>query len=130
MSSSPSLDLEQLFHEHHHDLLAMLRCMVGCPATAADLAQEAYVRLADASPSRDIISPRAFLLRIAKNLALDHFWKQKFRGDRQTSIEEAADTRGAGSAMSGLSARTRSVFVLRRVYGYSYPEIAAQNGNV
>jgi len=29
-------------------------------------------------------------------------------------------------ALSGLSARTRSVFVLRRVYGYSYLEIAAQ----
>lgn len=33
---------------------------------------------ADASPSRDIVSPRAFLFRIAKNLALDDFRKQSF----------------------------------------------------
>lgn len=145
VSPSRSLDLEQLFHEHHHDLLAMLRRMVGCPATAADLAQEAYVRLVDASPANDIVSPRAFLFRTAKNLALDHFRKQKFRGDRQTSIDEIEDipvdapsaetqvydkqrVAALETALGGLSPRTRSVFIMRRVYGYSYQEIAVRMG--
>lgn len=145
MSASPSIDLERLFHEHQRDLLAMLRRMVGCQETAADLAQEAYIRLADVPTSQIIASPRAFLFRTATNLALDHFRKQKFRGQRQTSLEEAeqvpTDTRPIDAqahdkqlvatlekALSALPDRTRAVFAMRRVYGYSYQEIAAQLG--
>lgn len=67
----------------------MLRRMVGCQETAADLAQEAYIRLARVPTSQVIVSPLAFLFRTAMNLALDHFRKEKFRGQRQTSLEEA-----------------------------------------
>lgn len=140
MSTSPPLDLERLFHEHQRDLLAMLRRMVGCHDTAADLAQETYLRLADMPVSQFIVSPRAFLFRTAKNLALDHFRKQKFRG-RQAPLEEAealptdevsAETQVYNKqrvstlerTLAELPARTQSVFVLRRVYGYSYREIA------
>lgn len=73
------------------------------------------------------------------------FRKQKFRGQRQTSLEEAeqvpTDTRPIDAqahdkqlvatlekALSALPDRTRAVFALRRVYGYSYQEIAAQLG--
>lgn len=145
MNVSPSIDLERLFQEHQRDLLAMLRRMVGCQETAADLAQEAYIRLADVPTSQIIVSPRAFLFRTATNLALDHFRKQKFRGQRQTSLEEAeeipTDTRPIDAqahdkqlvatlekALSGLPDRTRAIFAMRRVYGYSYQEIAAQLG--
>ncbi|MBK9113946.1 MAG: hypothetical protein IPM88_20465 [Nitrospira sp.] len=58
MSASPSIDLERLFHEHQRDLLAMLRRMVGCQETAADLAQEAYIRLVDVPTSQIIASSR------------------------------------------------------------------------
>lgn len=145
MNVSPSIDLERLFHEHQRDLLAMLRRMVGCQETAADLAQEAYIRLADLPTSQIISSPRAFLFRTATNLALDHFRKQKFRGQRQASLEEAeqipTDQRPIDAqaydkqliatlekVLSTLSERTRAVFAMRRVYGYSYQEIAAQLG--
>ncbi len=143
MSASPSIDLERLFQEHQRDLLAMLRRMVGCQETAADLAQEAYIRLADLPTSKMILSPRAFLFRTATNLALDHFRKQKFRGQRQTSLDEAehvpTDARAIDAqaydkqlvatlekVLCSLSDRTRAVFVMRRVYGHSYQEIAAQ----
>lgn len=145
MSASPSIDLERLFHEHQRDLLAMLRRMVGCQETAADLAQEAYIRLADVPSSHIIVSPRAFLFRTATNLALDHFRRQKFRGQRQTSLEEAeqvpTEARPVDAqaydkqlvatlekALSTLPDRTRAVFAMRRVYGYSYQEIATQLG--
>jgi RNA polymerase sigma factor (sigma-70 family) len=143
MSASPSIDLEHLFQEHQRDLLAMLRRMVGCQETAADLAQEAYIRLADIPTSQVISSPRAFLFRTATNLALDHFRKQKFRGQRQASLDEAehvpTDARAIDAqvhdkqliatlerALATLSSRTRAIFAMRRVCGYSYQEIAAQ----
>ena len=142
MNTSPAFDLEHLFQEHQRDLLAMLRRMVGCRETAADLAQEAYIRLADVPTSHIITSPRAFLFRTATNLALDHFRKQKFRGQRQASLEEAenvpTDARAIDAqvhdkqlvatlerALATLSDRTRAIFAMRRVYGYSYQEIAA-----
>ncbi|WHZ14852.1 MAG: RNA polymerase sigma-70 factor [Nitrospira sp.] len=145
MKVSPSLDLERLFQEHQGALLSMLRRMVGCRDTAADLAQEAYIRLADVPPSQVIASPRAFLFRTATNLALDHFRKQKFRGQCQTQLDEAeqipSDTSSIETqtyakqqvstlerTLAGLSVRTRSAFVLCRVYGFSYQEIAARLG--
>ncbi|GMV50561.1 MAG: putative RNA polymerase sigma factor FecI [Nitrospirae bacterium] len=145
MDTLPSLDLERLFLEHQRDLLAMLRRMVRCRETAADLAQEAYIRLADVPTSQVISSPRAFLFRTATNLALDHFRKQKFRGRRQAPLEDAeqvpTDMRAVDAqahdkqvvamlerALSTLSERTRAVFAMRRVQGYSYQEIAARLG--
>lgn len=123
----------------------MLRRMVGCQDTAADLAQEAYVRLAHLPASQTIASPKAFLFRTATNLALDHFRREKHRGQKQRSLDEAEkipteappadqqvyDRQRIASlevALTNLSERTRSVFVLRRVYGYSYQEIAVQLG--
>jgi RNA polymerase sigma factor (sigma-70 family) len=145
MSVSPPLDLERLFREHWDTLLNMLRRMVGCPATAADLAQEAFVRLADIPQARVISSPRAFLFRIAANLALDHFRMENRRNRCRVSIEEVEKVvsdeppidrqlhdkqrvAALEKVLAGLSPRTQTIFVLRRVYGYSYREIARQLG--
>ncbi|MCC2642997.1 MAG: putative polymerase sigma factor FecI (sigma9) [Nitrospira sp.] len=145
MNASPSLDLERLFQEHQRALLAMLRRMVGCQDTAADLAQEAYTRLADVPTSQVIASPRAFLFRTATNLALDHFRKQKLRAQCQAPLEEAEQIPSEAPSieiqtyakqrvsalektLAGLSVRTRSAFVLCRIYGFSYQEIAARLG--
>lgn len=138
-------DIERLFRDHQGELLKVLRHMVGCRETASELAQEAYTRLAQLPTSQVIVSPKAFLFRTATNLALDHFRKESYRGRRQATLDEAEDIPSSApsaevdcydkeltllleQALRTLSAKSRDVFVLRRIYGYSYEEIAAQLG--
>ncbi|MGH8615080.1 MAG: sigma factor, partial [Gammaproteobacteria bacterium] len=61
--------VQRLFEDHHADLHAMLSRRLGCMHIAADVAQDSYVRLMEVREPEEIRHPRAFLFRIARNLA-------------------------------------------------------------
>jgi DNA-directed RNA polymerase specialized sigma24 family protein len=73
MMSKPALSpLVAAYADAYDELVGYVRARVGCSATAADIVQETYLR-ATASPQQDsLANPRAFLYRVAGNLALDH----------------------------------------------------------
>lgn len=71
-SLSPSMTLEDLLVEQHAPLTRRLRRIVGCPDTAEDLRQEAYVRALRFAPRHEHPDrQRAWLHRTATNLALE-----------------------------------------------------------
>jgi RNA polymerase sigma-70 factor (ECF subfamily) len=64
---------ERLFAEHQRPILNYLYRLVGDPALAEDLCQEAFTRAWRARPQLPLIeNPRAWLYRIATNAARDH----------------------------------------------------------
>lgn len=106
-----------------------------------DVAQEAYLRAYVAEQRESIEQPKAFLFRVAKNLALTRL----ARKSRQITdyIEEAGDIAGMETAASSdeeieaqqcfslyceavasLPAKCRQVFLLRKVHGLCHKEIA------
>ena len=103
---------------------------------------DTYVRVMDRiSVSRFDAAARAYLFQTATNLARDHCRRQRFRAHARLdempeetllapspSPEEAlaADqvTTMLREALDELSPETRSVFILARSHGMSYPEIA------
>ena len=110
-----------------------------------DVAQEAYLRAYVAEQRELIEQPRAFLFRIAKNLALTRL----SRKSRQITdyIEEAdasvvMDTAAAldqeleaqqcfglyCEAVASLPEKCRQVFLLRKVHGLSHKEIGQRLG--
>lgn|SRR5690606_35792585 len=117
------------------------------PREIEDIVQEAYVRICEISNDETINCPRSFLYRIVKNLALDYIKRAETRlsislndensDDIQNLIEsmdEDSTFRGAASkeefelfcmAVRQLPVQCRRVFVLKKVYGYSQKEIAA-----
>lgn len=108
-----------------------------------DIAQEAYLRAFQSGRDNPPRSPRAFLLRVARNLALNEL-ARKSRWMSET-IESAGLEQQAShkleddllsqqrlslfcEAASQLPTQCRKVFLMRKVYGYTHREIASELG--
>lgn len=71
----PDINLEQLvtyFSLYRAELHRFLMRRVDCEHIANDLLQDTYLRLVDYRNQAQIENPRAFLYRVAGNLAVDH----------------------------------------------------------
>ncbi|MCK9247028.1 MAG: sigma-70 family RNA polymerase sigma factor [Anaerolineaceae bacterium] len=114
------------------------------PKDVEDIVQEAYVKACQAEKKQDIKYHRAYLLKTARNLALDYVKSAEFRYcesmdeaelDDLLSAEQGQDTTYAQvvaeeefarfcEAVRYLPEQCRRAFVLKKVYGYSQREIA------
>ncbi len=70
-------ELDALFVDQRPVLVRMLAKVVGCANLAEDLAQEAYLRVAQALPGWHIEHLRPFLYQTAQHLAFDHLRSQR-----------------------------------------------------
>lgn len=115
------------------------------PKEVEDIVQETYVRVCQANSIDRIRTPRSFLLKTARNLALDHVKSAHFRlsvsadevSDRahlvfdrpgdETFAQVSSNEEFANfcEAVKQLPVQCRRAFVLRKVYGYSQREIAS-----
>ncbi|HEX8778503.1 MAG TPA: RNA polymerase sigma factor [Rhodanobacter sp.] len=131
-----------LFREHNRALLAFLQCRLGSLADAQELAQEAYVRMLTLEHPEQIDSLRAFLFRVAANLAVDRLRMRKLR--EATSADEpvepapelhlapvperqvaaAEQWRDLQAALRELPAKTSRAFVLHAIEGRDFEAIA------
>lgn len=130
-------------------VLALITNTVGRvvpPDDVEDIVQETYVKACQIRNEEHIRNPHSFLLKMAKNLALDHIKRAEFRltssltnyaedtevtlttGEDVTLDTAASDQEFAifCEAVRELPLQTRRAFVLKKVYGYSQKEIAAK----
>lgn len=121
---------ETLFAEHRHQVFRYLCRVVGHSETARDLTQDVFLRVTRATvPTGDAAQVRAWVFRIARNLAADHFRHQQRRPEAGLPIVEngrpaTQDTGLAVSeALASLDALDRDVFLMREVAGLGYEEI-------
>lgn len=118
------------------------------PKEVEDIVQETYVRVCQVGHRTAIREPRSFLFRTAQNLALDHVKRSESRltaGVDSVDDVVAADTgqhRDATydqvasdeefvlfcEAVRHLPKQCRRAFILKKVYGYTLKEIAAEMG--
>lgn len=97
--------LAPLYLAHIGALRRFLRSKLNCADTAAELANEVFVRLL-ASRGSAPENPRAYLLTVAQRLVIDHFRK---RGDtRFATLDEVADQPCERPARSASPRRGRS----------------------
>jgi RNA polymerase sigma factor (sigma-70 family) len=142
---SAALSVHETVRCYHNSLLRFLRQRLRVKEDAADVAQEAYVRLLQYEGSKSIASPSSMLFRIAINLANDLSRSQSTRrlADEQSleGIEIASDEPDVErriaaeqdldllyAAIEELPPKCKNVFLLSRVKRMSYPEIAQHWG--
>ena len=108
--------------------------------------QEAFTRVLRAHEAGLIESPRAFLFATARNLVLGRLRHERVSGgayalaetELQNVMDEAADVPHAVAhaqelellthAIQSLPTRCRQIVTLRKIYGLSQKEVAAQLG--
>jgi len=116
------------------------------PKDVEDIVQEAYVRACQAGSKDSRNSPRAFLFKIARNLALDYARRAETRLVVSSSdsldemlmratpltnetLEQVITNEQFGEfcrVVRGLPTNQRRAFVLKKVYGFSQREIAKE----
>ena len=133
--------------EHEAALRRFLSRFLSRAQDIEDVSQEAFLKAFAAEATQPVLAPKAFLFRIAKNLALNE--RARFVNSR-TGPFEGGDAGAAAvpseapsaedqtmareklalfcEAISSLPPQCRQVFVLRKVQGYSQKEIARRTG--
>lgn len=141
--SARVLSLARLYETELDSLRAFARKIVGNPAVAEDLVQQAFANMLDRAGKPS--ASRAYVAQAVRNLALNHLRDGRRRGDIAISdvdLENAADLsptpeavalfrselRRLLQAMAALPPRRREAFVLNRIEGLSYDEVAVRMG--
>lgn len=132
----------QVFLAHRAQMEALVSRRVGCRATAADLVQDLFVRFWR-RPLVQVEELGSYLLRSAGNIAIDHLRSQGVRdrlteslepelqetaAEPQAAVQAGNDLRHVEAALRALPERTRQIFLLNRIHGRKYAEIAKALG--
>lgn len=112
---------------------------IGCRATAADLVQDLFLRFWR-RPDVQVEALDTYLLRSASNLAIDHLRSEGSRDRAAEGLQQADEAQGGQApeqalevdhdlqrieaALRALPERTQQIFLLNRIHGCTYGEIA------
>ena len=135
--------ISRLFSEHNEALIQFLATRLRSVQEAKEVAQEAYVRLLSLEDSGAVSFLRAFLFKTAANLAVDRIRSRNRQrqaldaGLCDESRETPTPDREAASAqemeivrrlVGELPPKCRRAFLLHRVHGAEFSEIAKEMG--
>ena len=137
-------ELQKLFTEMRAELMRLVRRRTGDRELAADLTQDVFVKLSTVDAAiPDRRHGRAYLFRMAGNLAIDHRRIEARRSEILTGSQVLFEDVEAGpealaicrdelrqveDALLELPERCREVLVLSQVQGLKHKEIAERLG--
>jgi RNA polymerase sigma factor (sigma-70 family) len=135
-----------IFSTHRQSYIRVAERITGCRSHAEDIVHDAFAKLMGMSFSTPICSQASYLMKVVRNLAIDHYRRNHVELHLMTreeeghavvmsesaspeSINEHRQTlQILSSALAELPARTRYAFEMHRIYGYSQKEIAEKLG--
>lgn len=131
-----------LYDDHHRWLVNWLKRRLGCIHNANDLAQDTFLRVIDkATNLTQVREPRAFLSTIAHGLMVDHirkkdleqayfeavaYFPQKLMPSPEEHLLIIEALMRIDRLFQGQKPHVRNVFLLSRLEGMTYPEIAVR----
>lgn len=141
-TAAASAALQLLYQEHHAWLVELLRRKLGNVDRAADLAHDTFERILRAGvPAAD--EPRAYLTTVARRLAVSQYRRQALEQAYLAALAAQPEAQApppevqlmvleslaaVSRILDGMNARTRQIFLLSRIDGLTYPEIATALG--
>lgn len=134
-----------MMQRHRSELLRFLAQRVSCPDAAQDIFQETFIRYAGYREKSTVENPRAFIFRIAANLATDYMRSRARQPQQPESGEIIAgleDTKRSVEqtvisqqefeilflALADLPPKYREVFIMLRLKEYSYAQVEQEQG--
>jgi RNA polymerase sigma-70 factor (ECF subfamily) len=141
--SDSATQLAELYLAESGRLQRRIGRMIGCRTTAADLVHDIFLRLWKRKQD-GMDEAAAYLARSARNAAIDHLRSERIRADYMDStvseqrfaaspspydIVAARDhLRHVDDVIRTLPERSRHIFLLNRIHGRGYKEIAGALG--
>lgn len=140
------LDMGLLYGEHHAWLFGWLRKRLGCGHSAADVAQDTFLRLISVGDKLpQLAEPRAFLTTTAKRLLADRHRRQVVEQAYMAELSLLAEQlpyfpspeeillavqslARIAAALESLPARARDAFLMHFLDGASHAAIATHLG--
>ena len=135
--------VEVLYQNHHSWLTGWLRRKLGCPQSAADLAQDTFMRLLTARETPTLNEPRAFLTVVAKRVLFNHYRRQDLERAYLQALAEIPEQvvpseeeraiilqtlMELDQLLDGLPSPVKRTFLLAQIDGLSHAEIGARLG--
>lgn len=132
-----------LIETHRDELLHFLYRRTDCRETALDIIQDCFIKLAHYLENNTLHNPRAFIYRVAANLAIDYARQQQRTvalddNEAQLLVDESAvpeqtvfdreQIELCEQALAELPPLTLKILVMSRFEGYTHKQIAAQLG--
>jgi len=84
-AQASACDVTELYRQQHQWLKNWLRLRLNCSHSAADLAQDTFLRLLNKPEPLQIQAPRSFLAKVAKSVLSNHYRRQKLERAYLTS---------------------------------------------
>ncbi|UCZ57320.1 sigma-70 family RNA polymerase sigma factor [Desulfurispirillum indicum] len=144
VNTSDQQHLANLYTNHHVWLVNWLRRRLRCVQDADDLAHDTFVRvMGQPEKLEDVREPRAWLSTIARHVVVDHVRRKELElayaqelahlRPNQIPCEETRalllETLARIDAMlEGLNPKIRTTFLLSRLEGFTYLQIASKLG--
>lgn len=135
--------VESIFRAHNLWLTGWLRRRLGCPHSAADLAQDTFIKVLLARDAAQINEPRAFLATIAKRVLFNHYRRQDLERAYYQALSELPEQFAPSEEeraiiletlveldqrLDGLPLAVKRAFLLSQVDGLSHRDIGAELG--
>jgi len=130
---------------HYEELSSYLMRRFGSAGAANDTLHDVYIRLQGLQAVPDLDNPRAYLFRVANNVALDRLRAAR-RAERRlapgelaaeqpsaapladVALEQRERLRLLAQAIAELPPRCREAFLLHKIDGLSHSQVAARLG--
>ena len=135
--------VEVLYQNHYSWLTGWLRRKLGCPQSAADLAQDTFMRLLTARETPTLAEPRAFLTVVAKRVLFNHYRRQDLEHAYLQALAEIPEQvvpseeeraiilqtlMELDQLLDGLPSPVKRAFLLAQIDGLSHVDIGARLG--
>ncbi|MBO1324470.1 RNA polymerase sigma factor [Acetobacter sp. TBRC 12305] len=137
--------LTDLITTERPKLLSLIQRIVGNPDTAEDAVQSLFEKIRRIENAAEIVNPRAFLYRLASNLAIDYsrrarrretvqsdihalLWLEDDTPSPERSVSARYELEMIEKAVEALPEPMRTIFLLNRFHGVPQKDIAARMG--
>jgi len=142
---SEGTPMSRSFLEQQGSLKLFISKFIQRPQDIDDIAQETFIRAIRAETRNDIEFPKAYIYRIARNLSYEFLSKKHVKltqyiedcalgelsmptADVENTIAVNERMTKVKEAIADLPPQCQRVFIMHKVYGFKYREIASQLG--
>ena len=144
-ASGAAEDIGAVLIANRHLLVNVANAVTGCRCRAEDVVHDVFIKVSEAAPLESLRQPLAYLIRMVRNLAIDHYRRRTFECyhyiDEENGFEVPSPYAGpeatamhrdllqqVSNVLATFPPRTRKAFEMVRIDEHSLKDTAAELG--